>query len=223
MNGDGDNYPCPYCHENALEAVATAPYVRGLLVAHLIGSKSFIGCTDCVKKKVLGEALLSMAIGWFSFVSFFLNPLFIAYNLIRGLLVGPNPDAIAKKLKQLGLPSKPEVLDVNKVGYALAASMILADGKVEESGLVAAEKAGDDVFGEFDEAALRMIVEHGRDLPPVEELAAILRNQLDDEDKEKVMRYLSEIALADGHVAPEEKQMLERVALSLKFRSVVAQ
>lgn len=213
-------YPCPYCHENGLEAVATAPYVRGLLVAYLVGSKSFIGCTSCVRKKVLGEALLSLFIGWFSFVSLFLNPIFIVYNLIRGLFVGPNPAAIAKKLTALGLPEKPEVLDVNRVGYALAASMILADGKVEESELVAAEKAGDEVFGDFDEAALRMIVEHGTDLPPVEDLAAILRDQLDNDEKEKIMRYLTEIALADGHVAPEEKRMLEQVAVGLAFRSI---
>ena len=93
--------------------------------------------------------------------------------------------------------------------------MILADGVVEESELVAAEKAGDEVFGEFDEAALRMVVQHGKDLPQVEDLASMLKDTLDQDAKEKVMVYLSEIAMADGHVAPEERDMLERVGKSL--------
>lgn len=215
MSTESPGYPCPYCHENSLETTATAPYVRGLLVAYLIGSKTFIGCTSCVRKKVLGEAGLSLFIGWFSVVAIFLNPLFIVYNLIRGLLVGKNAASVSKKLQQLGLPDKPEIVDVNAVGCALAASMILADGEVEESEIRAAEEAGDRVFEGFDEAALRMLVEHGKDLPPAEELAAMLRDTLDDEAKRKVMVYLSEIAQADGNVAPEERALLERVGSSL--------
>jgi uncharacterized tellurite resistance protein B-like protein len=208
-------YPCPYCQTNSLETTATAPYVRGLLVAYLIGSKTYIGCVTCVRKKVLGEAGLSALIGWFSLYAIFINPCFILYNLIRGAFVGPNPKSVAKKLSDLGLPESPKIVDLNAVGAALAASMILADGKVEEAELVAAEKAGDEVFDEFDEAALRMIVQHGKDLPPVEDLALMLRDSLDTEAKEKVMVYLSEIAMADGHVAPEERKMLEKVGSSL--------
>ena len=215
MSQSEPGYPCPYCNERPLETVATAPYVRGLLMAYIIGSKSFIGCTSCVRKKILGEAGLSLAIGWFSIVALILNPIFIVYNLIRACFVGPNPSAIEKKLSELGLPGQPNFVDVNAVGYALAASMILADGVVDEAELVAAEKAGDEVFGEFDEAALRMIVMNGKDLPPPEDLASMLRGTLSDDQKQKVMVYLSEIAIADGHVAPEERDMLERVGAAL--------
>jgi len=208
-------YPCPYCNQSSLETVATAPYVRGFLVAYMIGSKTFVGCTSCVRGKVLGEAGLSLFIGWFSLVAIVLNPIFILYNLVRGLLVGPNPSGVSKKLSQLGLPEKPEFLDVKSIGCALAASMILADGEVEESEIRAAEEAGDRVFEGFDEAALRMVVQHGKDLPPVEELAGMLRDSLDDESKRKVMEFLSEIAIADGNVAPEERQMLETVGRTL--------
>jgi len=210
-----ESYPCPYCNERPLETVATAPYVRGLLMAYIIGSKSFIGCTSCVRSKILGEAGLSLFIGWFSIVALVLNPIFIFYNLIRACFVGPKPAAIEQKLAELGLPGQPNIIDVNAVGYALAASMILADGVVEESELVAAEKAGDEVFGEFDEAALRMIVMNGKDLPPPEDLASMLKDTLTDDQKQKVMVYLSEIAIADGHVAPEEREMLERVGAAL--------
>ena len=215
-------YPCPYCHDAQLETVATAPYVRGLIAAYMIGSKSFIGCTSCVRKKVFGEAGLSLLIGWFSITAFFINPVLIIYNMIRGCFVGENQPAVAKKLNQLGLPESPQVADVKSVGFALAASMILADGVVEEAELQAAEKAGDEVFGEFDEAALRMIVMDGKDLPPVEDLASMLRDVLDDEAKDKVMVYLAEIAMADGHVAPEEREMLERVRRGLGIPATAA-
>ncbi len=210
-----DQYPCPYCHQRFLETTATAPYVRGLLVAYLIGSKTFIGCVPCVRKKVLGEAGLSMLIGWFSLYAIFINPCLILYNLLRGAFVGPNPTSVAKKLTALGLPESPRIVDINTIGAALAASMILADGNVEESELVAAEKAGDEVFKDFDEAGLRLIVQHGKDLPPVEDLANMLRDSLDQESKEKIMVFLSEIAMADGHVAPEERRMLERIGKGL--------
>jgi uncharacterized tellurite resistance protein B-like protein len=214
-------YPCPYCHQRSLETTATAPYVRGLLVAYMIGSKTFIGCVPCVRKKLLGEAGLSLVIGWFSLYSIVINPCFILYNLMRTVFVKPNPNSVAKNLAALGLPASPQVLDINMVGCALAASMILADGKVEESELLAAEKAGDEVFDNFDEAALRMIVEHGKGLPPVEDLAMMLRDVIDQEAKEKVMVYLSEIALADGHVAPEERQMLARIGKGLGMQDLV--
>lgn len=208
-------YPCPYCNDAKLETTATAPYVRGFLVAYQIGTKSFIGCVGCVRKKIFGEAVLSLLIGWFSIVAFFLNPVLILYNLLRGCFVGANPKAVGKKLNELGLPESPKILDLQSVGYALAASMILADGEVEEAELHAAEQAGDEVFGEFDEAALRMIVQHGKDLPPVDDLAAMIADSIDNDQKQKIMVYLSEIAMADGNVAPEEREMLQRVQANL--------
>lgn len=184
-------------------------------MAYQFGSKTFIGCVPCVRKKVFGEALLSMCIGWFSITALVINPFLIVYNLIRGCFVGKNKASVAKKLQQMGLPEEPQILDINTVGCALAASMILADGVVEEAELVAAEQAGDEIFDEFDEAALRMLVQHGKDLPPVEDLANMLKDALDTDAKEKLMVYLSEIAMADGNIAPEERQMLERVGQSL--------
>ena len=214
-------YPCPYCNKETLQTVATAPYVRGMLVAYQVGSKSFIGCVPCVRSKVFGEAGLSLLIGWFSITAVFLNPILILYNLIRGCFVGENKNAVAKKLKELGLPESPKIVDPQAVCQALAASMILADGVVDEAELEAAEKAGDQVFGEFDEAALRMLVLNGKDLPPPEDLARMLRDAVDDEQKQNIMVYLSEIAIADGHVAPEEREMLEKVSEGLGIQTSV--
>ena len=222
MSSEPGGYPCPYCNERQLETVASAPYVRGLLVAYQIGSKSFIGCVSCVRSRVLGEAGLSLLIGWFSITAVIINPVLIIYNLIRGCCVGENQKAVARKLEQLGLPESPNIVDVQSVCQALAASMILADGVVEEAELEAAEKAGDQVFGEFDEAALRMLVLNGKDLPAPDHLARMLQDTIDDEQKQNIMIYLSEIAIADGHVAPEERAMLEKVGEGLGVQSSTA-
>lgn len=219
MNVKLGGYPCPYCNQNELETVATAPYVRGMLIAYQVGSRSFIGCVPCVRKKVFGEAGLSLLIGWFSITAVIINPILILYNLVRGCFVGENKAEVAKKLAELGLPESPRVVDPQAVCQALAASMILADGIVEEAELVAAEQAGDQVFGEFDEAALRMLVLNGKDLPPPADLALMLRDTIDDQQKQDIMVYLSEIAIADGHVAPEERAMLEQVKIGLGLDS----
>ncbi len=218
----GESYSCPYCNQRPLEAVASAPYVRGLIVVMLFGTKTFIGCVPCVRGRVLGEVGWSMLLGWFSPKSLIINPFLIVYNLFRGTLVGANPAGVAKKLRELGLPEKPSFVNVQAVGVALAASMILADGQIDEEEIVAAEKAGDGVFEGFDEAGLRMILQHGKDLPPAEDLAAMLHNVLDDEGKTKVMVFLSEIAIADGNVSPEERHLLERIASALGVRSPAA-
>ncbi|MFO0977868.1 MAG: TerB family tellurite resistance protein [Planctomycetaceae bacterium] len=215
MSTASQGYPCPYCHQKSLETVATAPYVRGFIAAYQIGSKTFIGCVPCVRKKVLGEAALSLFIGWFSITALILNPFMIVYNLIRGLLVGRNDGAVSAKLRELGLPDEPKIVDVNAVSYALAASMIMADGSVDESELQAAEKAGDEVFGNFDEAALRMIVESGKKLPPVQDLAGMLRDVLDAKQKGKVLEYLMQIAMANGSISNEERAVLIKVAEGL--------
>jgi len=215
MSTDSQGYPCPYCHQKQLETVATAPYVRGFIAAYQIGSKTFIGCVPCVRKKVLGEAALSLFIGWFSITALILNPIFILYNVIRGLLTGRNDTAVKGKLRELGLPDEPKIVDVNAVSYALAASMIMADGSVDESELQAAEKAGDEVFGNFDEAALRMIVESGKKLPPVQDLAGMLRDVLDAKQKGKVLEYLMQIAMANGSISNEERQVIIKVAEGL--------
>jgi uncharacterized tellurite resistance protein B-like protein len=156
-----------------------------------------------------------MLLGWFSPKSLIINPFLIVYNVLRGALVGANPSGVGKKLRELGLPDKPSFVNVQAVGVALAASMILADGEVTEEEIATAEKAGDGVFEGFDEAGLRMILQHGKDIPPAEDLAAMLRNVLDNDGKSKVMVFLSEIAMADGNVSQEERDMLQRIAGAL--------
>ena len=177
----------------------------------MYGTKSFIGCVPCVRSRIWGEAGWSLLLGWFSPSAIFINPILIAYNCVRGALVGANQTAVVKKLRQLGLPEKPNLINIEAVGVALAASMILADGEINPAEVTAAEKAGDEVFDGFDEAALRLILENAKNLPSVEDLAKMLRDVLDNDGKSKIMVFLSEIAIADGNVSAEERQMLEQI------------
>ncbi|MBL8855839.1 MAG: TerB family tellurite resistance protein [Planctomycetaceae bacterium] len=58
-------------------------------------------------------------------------------------------------------------------------------------------------------------LQHGKDLPPAADLAAMLQNVLDNEHKTKIMVFLSEIAMADRNVSQEERDLLQRIASAL--------
>ena len=80
-----NGHTCPHCKSNKVETIAKAPYVRGFLLAYQLGSKTFIGCTSCVRKKIFKEVGLSMLLGWLSISALIINPFLIIWNLIQGL------------------------------------------------------------------------------------------------------------------------------------------
>lgn len=96
--------PCPFCEKRGLETAATAPYVRGLVLAYEIGSKTFVGCRGCVRLKMLQEAGLSALIGWFSISALFINPVLIVYNVVRAIFVSTNLEKVRLELRKLGIP-----------------------------------------------------------------------------------------------------------------------
>lgn len=211
-------HKCPYCQSAPIETTATAPYVRGFILAYQIGHKSFIGCVSCVRKKILGEAGLSALVGWFSISALIVNPFLIVYNLIQSAFVSEKPDKVRAKLQELGIPDSPAEVNLTQIGYSLAAAMVLADGKVDEAELRVAEEIGDKVFaGEFDEAAFRMVVNGHKEIPAIKDLCVLLRDMLNEDGKQLVFRYLLAIAHADGMVSPEEKAMLHEVATVMQI------
>ncbi len=210
-------YECPYCDTAKIETTATAPYVRGFILAYVLGYKSYIGCASCVRKKVLGEAGLSALVGWFSITSLIINPFLIIYNLIQGLLVRATPEKAARKLKKMGIPLNRETLTTNQIGYILAANMIAADGKVDPKEVRVAEEMGEKIFEDFDEASLHILLAEPERMPPVGEVAKLLKNQISEDAKKQIFNYLTAIAYADGHVAAEEKAMLAQVAQAIEL------
>ncbi len=137
-NGDPNRpigYSCPYCEGKNIETVATAPYVRGFLVAYQMGSKNFIGCVPCVRKLMFKEVGKSTAIGWFSITALFINPVLIAYNLCRAPFVRVNYKKARKTLEKASVPEDAGTIDLTEMGYVLAVAMIAADGQIEQSEL----------------------------------------------------------------------------------------
>lgn len=205
---------CPHCKKNQIETIATAPYVRGFILAYQIGSKTLIGCTPCVKKKLFGEAGKSMFLGWLSITSFIINPFLITWNVIQGATIGPKTNEVNNKLKELGVPTNPQAVDITQIGYSLAACMIKADGKVEESEIKMAELIGMKIFPDFNNQKFRSIL-NSKNLPTIQSLTILLRDIINEEGKILIFKYLSAIAQSDGHVDNTEKTMLMELALGL--------
>ena len=202
---------CPYCNERDIETVATVPYVRGRLVRHTLGVKKFLGCQRCVRRSIYREVGVSSVVGWFSLGAAMLNPLMITYGAVRGLLVRPNAAAVKRALRHAGLPDEGAHADPLRVAYGLAASMIAADGKVEDEEVAVAIEVGRQLFDNFDANDFFKVLADHKALPGVNELAHVLAQTLEEQEKSVVFGYLAEIAVSDGHVALEETRMLEHV------------
>lgn len=206
---------CPYCRERQIETVATVPYVRGMLVAYTLGVKKFMGCRRCVRRSIYKEVGVSSLVGWFSVTAVVLNPLMITYGAVRGLFVRVDEAGVRRALDQAGIPDEGLEVDPLRVAYGLAAAMIAADGKVEDEEVAVAIEVGKQLFSEFESDAFFKVLAGHKDLPGVSELAHLLGAILEDKEKSLVFGYLAEIAASDGHVADEEKLVLEQVRLKL--------
>ena len=55
------------------------------------------------------------------------------------------------------------------------------------------------------------------ELPPPEDIATLLNETLDQEQKKAVIQYLWMIAWADGHIDAQEKQLLVNIASNMRF------
>ncbi|MBL8547866.1 MAG: TerB family tellurite resistance protein [Hyphomonadaceae bacterium] len=212
------DYPCPYCQRRNLQTRANVPYVRGMLIAYMMGQKRLVGCVKCVRGEIFKQQGLSLLVGWFSPVALVANPLFITYGLIRGLFVFPNPVGVRSLLAEAGIPDPGDKVDVMKACYALAATMIRADGKVDPAEVETATRLGGELIPGFDAAEFEAVVAGNRvpDDPYI--LAGLLRNVLSDDARQRVFDYLVAIANADGELAKEEERLLDGVRVTLALR-----
>lgn len=206
---------CSYCNTRPLETVASVPYVRGRVLGRTLGVKKFMGCRQCVRRAIYKEVGLSSVAGWWSIRAALLNPMMLTYGAVRGLFVRPNPDAVARALEQAGIPEDGLEADPLRVAYGLAAAMIAVDGKIEQEEVSIAIEVGRQLFADFTAEDFFRVMANHKHLPGVAELADLLGRILEDQEKALVFGYLAEIAASDGHVADEEKLMLENVRVGL--------
>ncbi len=106
--------------------------------------------------------------------------------------------------------------DVPIVAAALAASLVAADGVIEKREKEVAVRLGSEIFGGFSGLTFETLLHDITELPPAFELAATLRQFLDEDGAQDVMRYLVAIANADDRVVEVERQELEGVAKALE-------
>jgi uncharacterized tellurite resistance protein B-like protein len=218
MSDQSIDYKCPYCEKNTLESVATVPYIRGFLLAYQHGTKRFIGCCSCVRHQIYKEAGLSALLGWFSLTALLTNPLFIGYSLIRGIFVFKNLDAVRKQLREAGIPEPREDINLVKIAYSLAASMIAADKKILPTEVAIAAEIGRNIFEDFVPSDFQKVVENHKNLPEAEELSALLSKVLTEEGVTIIYKYLVAIAEADGAIPQEEQKLLDRIARNLDLQ-----
>ncbi|MEL7534917.1 MAG: tellurite resistance TerB family protein, partial [Bacteroidota bacterium] len=210
-------YNCPYCQVRPLETVSKAPFVRGYVLAYQLGYQKLVGCVRCVRIRILRQAAYSLLLGWFSITALIINPFLIIWNLLQAPFIKPRPKRVEKALKRMGLPINPQKANLTDAGYALAASMITADGKIESNELMIAEVQGQDVFGEFDKAEFRRLVSDYKELPPAVDMAALFSDLLTADEKAKIYRYLEAIATADGDFAKVERELLNEIGLKMGY------
>lgn len=133
-------YECPSCKKRPMEAKATTPFVRGLIIWFRIGEKIYLGCVGCTRLAVFRETGLSLLIGWFSPFALVINPFMILYGLALGLFVGRNPAATRKYLQGKGLPTG-STGDLQRVCYALAIQMLDGEWTKEAREMRSRERA----------------------------------------------------------------------------------
>ena len=133
----------------------------------------------------------------------------------------PNPTDLEKDLTlfehkfllAVGLAKIPEDTDnehnnfLNLI-YQLVATMIGADGKIDQNEISSAEKIGSRMFKGFDKVDLRSYCDNLENLPNITNIVDLLGASLNNEDKSNIYDYLDEIANADGDLAEEEKNLL---------------
>ena len=99
--------------------------------------------------------------------------------------------------------------------YSLAAAMVCADGYIDHNEINVAEGIGYQMFEDFDPVEFRAYCNNPKDIPEPVELSNAMREALEQEDREMIMRYLQEISKADGNVSHQEIALMQRISHGL--------
>lgn len=105
--------------------------------------------------------------------------------------------------------------DVPKVAAALAASLVAADGVIEEEEKQVAIQMGRRMVPGFSHLEFETLLDGLTELPSAYEIASTLKDLLDEEAKDTILNYLVAIASADDAIVEVENHELEAVAEAL--------
>jgi uncharacterized tellurite resistance protein B-like protein len=105
--------------------------------------------------------------------------------------------------------------DPNKIAAALAASLISSDGVIDEEEKEVAISVGQAMLPGFSKKVFEEMLAEVDELPSPYELAHPLKNELDPEEKDRIIDYLVAVAGADHSVVRVEAEELKAVAKAL--------
>jgi hypothetical protein len=91
---------CSKCNMAPGDSTAKIIWVRGWLVMSRFTQRHVVGCNRCVRRRLLREAGASLLLGWFSPTAIVCNPFLILRNLYLGLTVKPDPEAVARLIRE---------------------------------------------------------------------------------------------------------------------------
>lgn len=105
--------------------------------------------------------------------------------------------------------------DLPTVAAALAASLVAADGVIDEREKKVANELGVKMLPGFNTLIFETLLDGIDELPTARLLASTMRGLLSPEDKTIIMEYLAALATADDRVVNVEIQELQAVAAGL--------
>lgn len=74
--------PCPHCETARIETANTVWHIKGFLLFSSHGSKTILGCNDCVRSKTLQSLAVSGVMGWWCFPWGLGTPFVLLQNLV---------------------------------------------------------------------------------------------------------------------------------------------
>ena len=95
--------------------------------------------------------------------------------------------------------------------YGLAASMVAADGRVEQSEIDMAEKLGARLIPDFNDQDFLRVVNGHKQLPRFTDMVDAVAPLLPLDAKTEIFGYLQAIATSDGQISPDERHYIHHV------------
>lgn len=105
--------------------------------------------------------------------------------------------------------------DLPTVAAALAASLVAADGVIDEQEKKVANSLGEEMLPGFSTLIFETLLDGIDELPSARQLASTMKGLLTPNDKKLIMEYLAALATADDRVVDMEIQELQAVAAGL--------
>lgn len=123
-----------------------------------------------------------------------------------------------KLMVAYGIAKPPEETERNHLlhaTYSLAAAMVGADGHIDAQEIAVAEAIGKTLFEDFDSVEFREYCNHPEQITDVASLSKAMRDVLENEHKDLIIKYLRAISEADGNLSDDEEALLKQVAAGL--------